>query len=289
MATCVACASDDARRDAFFYEWRDRRWWIYRCPDCTHQFVYPSVAAEEMAAIYGDHYFAANGDWAASHFEGQGYRDAEAKLRDEARQVLGMLPVNAGVRLLDIGCAGGVFLDEARRKGFEVAGIEYNASMAQDARARYGLDVHQGTIESVPLDRYPAGSFDVVTVLDVLEHVPSPRAAMDRIGTWAKDNAVLLIRGPLQNSRAGALKEGLRRLLGRTKQLPGYPLDANVWNKRSLSQLLSSQRFAPARWINETPAFANLVALRSVDSQLDLEARRAHRAEQPAEREYGVA
>lgn len=289
MATCVACASDDARRDAFFYEWRDRRWWIYRCPDCTHQFVHPSVAAEEMAAIYGDHYFAANGDWAASHFAGQGYRDAEAKLRDEARQVLRMLPVNAGIRLLDIGCAGGVFLDEARRQGFEVAGIEFNASMVQHARKRYGLDVHHGTIESVPFDRFPLGSLDVVTVLDVLEHVPSPRAAMERIGAWAKDNACLLIRGPLQNSRVGAFKEGLRRLLGRTKQLDGYPLDANVWNKRSLAALMSPHGFAPSRWINETPAFANLVAVRSLDSQLDLEARRAHRAEKPADRGYGAA
>jgi 2-polyprenyl-3-methyl-5-hydroxy-6-metoxy-1,4-benzoquinol methylase len=257
--TCVVCCAPRVTREPFYYEWRDRRWWIMRCATCTHQFVYPTVTAEEQALIYGDGYFSKEGDWSCGCFADD-YVSSESELRKEADSVLDMLPVRAG-KLLDIGCAGGFFLDQARRRGFEVIGIEYNATMADHARRKLGLRVVQAAIESVPADSFSA-EFDAITLLDCLEHIPQPRDVLERASRWTVGGGALLIRGPLANDPVAHVKERARRLLRRTKQLAGYPLDANSFNKRSLGRLLTDYGFVVRGWLNETKGFANLLAER---------------------------
>jgi SAM-dependent methyltransferase len=221
--------------------------------------VFPSVTQEDQALIYGDHYFARGGDWVCGCYEG-GYAEAEPRLRIEARKILTMLPDPPG-RLLDIGCAGGTFLDEAHTRGFDVVGIELNPAMAQHARTTYQLEVQASRIEDVPPDQW-AGQFDGVTLLDVLEHVPAPAATLRKVAQWVRPGGFVFIRGPLSNSRTAHLKEHIRRAFRLTKQLPGYPLDANMFNKQSLSALLEASGFAGPAWMQETPTFANLLAQR---------------------------
>jgi 2-polyprenyl-3-methyl-5-hydroxy-6-metoxy-1,4-benzoquinol methylase len=259
-ARCTVCDLEPATREPFFYVWLKRQFWIYRCPRCTHQFVYPSVTPEEQALIYGDRYFSGEGDWVCGVFPAS-YVQAEAQLREEAKHILDMLPVQTG-RLLDIGCAGGVFLDEARTRGFEVVGIELNPQMAQHARRTYHVEVVNSRIEEVPHNVWD-GAFDVITLLDCLEHLPQPLAAMRKVGVWLRPGGLLLIRGPLCNSPFARLKEALRRTLRVTKCLPGYPLDANMFNKRSLDALLRITGFELIEWIGETRLFSNLLAQRT--------------------------
>jgi SAM-dependent methyltransferase len=74
-------------------------------------------------------------------------------------------------RLLDVGCAYGFFLQEAK-PFFEVAGIELAEDAAAHAR-RSGLDVVSGVADEAVLGRL--GAMDVIVLLDVIEHLPSPR------------------------------------------------------------------------------------------------------------------
>ena len=256
---CTVCGSTRVSRDPFYYAWRDREWWITRCHECSHQFVFPSVTAADQAIIYGDQYFSRDGDWVCGIFDAD-YISAEPQLRDEAREILGMIERRGG-RLLDIGCAGGFFLDEARKAGFAVAGIELNEVMAAHARDTLSLEVAQGRIEDIPVERFGT-PFDVVVILDCLEHIPNPRGLMQKVAAWTRPDATLFIRGPLVNSRVARGKEAVRRMLGATKQLPGYPLDANAFNKRSLGRLIGDAGFRVDAWLKETGSFANLRARR---------------------------
>lgn len=52
----------------------------------------------------------------------------------------------------------------------------------------------------------------------------------------------------------------VRRTLRVEKKLPGYPLDANTFNRRSLERLLTECGFDSPRWINATKDFANVLA-----------------------------
>lgn len=79
-------------------------------------------------------------------------------------------------RVLDVGCGGGYSCEFLARRGARVWGLDRSAACIEAARnhARsegLSIDYQTGTAERLP---YPSGSFDVVTCLDVLEHVVSP-------------------------------------------------------------------------------------------------------------------
>lgn len=78
-------------------------------------------------------------------------------------------PAN-GRRLLDVGAHTGVFVDIATRHGWDAWGVEPSTWAVEQARAQ-GLQMHLGTLESAD---FPAGHFSVVTMWDVIEHVPDP-------------------------------------------------------------------------------------------------------------------
>lgn len=71
------------------------------------------------------------------------------------------------IRLLDVGCSTGAFITVADRMGFVAEGVEPAPRAARSAQAA-GLRVHQGLLEEVA---FPDGSFDVVTLFEVIEHV----------------------------------------------------------------------------------------------------------------------
>jgi len=92
-----------------------------------------------------------------------------------ARRVLRFLEGSAAPgRLLDVGCGVGVFLKEASLR-WKVTGVELSRWAAGRAREQFGLEVREGTVEEAA---FPAGSFDAVTFLDVIEHLPDPRRAL---------------------------------------------------------------------------------------------------------------
>ncbi len=96
--------------------------------------------------------------------------------------------------LLDVGCATGLFLNEMRRYGqWRLAGIEIDSSAAAYAVQRFHLDVFNGQIEDAP---WPAGSFDVITLWDVLEHLPDPGSALHRLRGLLSQQGLLIVSVP---------------------------------------------------------------------------------------------
>ncbi len=96
-------------------------------------------------------------------------------------------------RLLDVGCATGIFLHEMQQAGWDVVGIEPNLNAADYARRRFGLQIYIGTLRQVGL---PSAAFDVITLWDVLEHLPTPWADLVEVHRLLKDNGLLVIRIP---------------------------------------------------------------------------------------------
>jgi 2-polyprenyl-3-methyl-5-hydroxy-6-metoxy-1,4-benzoquinol methylase len=82
------------------------------------------------------------------------------------------LALPADARLLDAGCGSGRTLDDLARFG-RVIGLDLSPTAVSVARSR-GHDVRLADIADIPL---PDGRFDVVTCLDVLEHVADDRRA----------------------------------------------------------------------------------------------------------------
>lgn len=80
-------------------------------------------------------------------------------------------------RLLDIGCHVGIFLEEAQARGWDAWGVEPSRWAVEQAQAR-NLQVIQGTLTEAA---FPDERFDVVTLWDVIEHLPDPMGELRRI------------------------------------------------------------------------------------------------------------
>jgi len=96
-------------------------------------------------------------------------------------------------RLLEVGCGSGERLALLRSQGWEVIGQEVDASAAQHARDRHGVEVRVGTLDTIGLSE---ASFDVVVANHVIEHVPDPVGLLVACNRLLKDGGKLIVVTP---------------------------------------------------------------------------------------------
>jgi 2-polyprenyl-3-methyl-5-hydroxy-6-metoxy-1,4-benzoquinol methylase len=97
-------------------------------------------------------------------------------------------------RLLDVGCATGIFAGAARDAGMQVTGIEPSAWSVREARKTLpDIRFVPGSVETCS---FAEESFDVITLWDVLEHVASPRRVIGTLTPWLAENGWLFINVP---------------------------------------------------------------------------------------------
>jgi len=123
------------------------------------------------------------------------YLGEEGGRRATARRVLELIGrrVPAG-RLLDVGCGHGLLLDEARRMGYDVLGLELSRAAAGHARDVLGLPVEEEPVEAFA-DAAP-DRFDAIVLADVIEHLEDPAAAFDACAALLADGGVLCVITP---------------------------------------------------------------------------------------------
>lgn len=95
--------------------------------------------------------------------------------------------------ILDVGCGDGSLLKFLKELGWETYGIELQGSASRYAREVLGINVFSGRLEEA---NYPEESFDIITLLHVLEHLPDPSAILRRSHTLLRKNGLLLIEVP---------------------------------------------------------------------------------------------
>ena len=132
------------------------------------------------------------------------------------------------VRLLDVGCGGGVLAEEFARLGPRVTGIDVSAESLEVARAHARteglyIDYQQGTATELPFD---GSSFEVVSCCDVLEHIPGWERVIAEVGRVLLPGGLFLFDtiNRTANSRStfifGLQEWSFTRL---------FPRDTHVW------------------------------------------------------------
>jgi SAM-dependent methyltransferase len=206
---------------------------ILRCRSCGLLFRAQMPDESELAEIYGESYFAAADD----NDDAQGYADylsEEENHRLTARSRLHLLSRfrDAG-RLLDVGCAAGFFLDEARRGAWTVEGLELSPVVAQYAIEQLGLRVTVGKFGD---DDFAAHSFDAITMWDYIEHSIDPMRDLDASRDILRPGGILA----LSTGDAGS---PFARLSGRRWHLLTPRHHNYFFTRRSLEAALNRSGF----------------------------------------------
>lgn len=157
------------------------------CNWCRFVFVNPRLTQWAITEIYNDEdlrefFFK---ELLLVHVEHDQRPEFERRLR--AVQVLVKKP---NARLLDIGCAAGLFLSLAEERGFTAEGLELNHYYADYVRKNRNVRVHQKPLEEM---HYPDTTFDVVTLWDVLEHLPNPLDTLKEIARVTAPDGILAL------------------------------------------------------------------------------------------------
>ncbi len=96
----------------------------------------------------------------------------------------------AGKRVLDVGCGGGILADAMARKGADVLGIDLSVKALRVAQL-HALEANTPRVEyreisTEDLAAEQPGGFDVVTCMEMLEHVPDPASIVQACSTLVK-------------------------------------------------------------------------------------------------------
>ncbi len=120
--------------------------------------------------------------------------------------------------LLDVGSNLGFFLKKAREAGFEVEGLEPSPSLAKISSEKLNLKVTASFLENADL---PENNYDVITLIDVFEHVCNPRELLEVSSKLLKRDGIIAIKVP--NGDYNYFKMKLGKLTGKGKQM-------DIWN-----------------------------------------------------------
>jgi 2-polyprenyl-3-methyl-5-hydroxy-6-metoxy-1,4-benzoquinol methylase len=174
---------------------------IVSCERCTLWRACPRLSASELERYYEQEYYseqlAGSGAYDAWREANRHvWRRSAELVRDEAVRRLGLAAVD--VRLLDVGCGQGFFLEECAGLGMSVRGIEPSPHAVQYAQTQMGLDVRALTPDRLPRrERY-----HVITLWEVLEHVPDPLATLRLLYAHLEPGGQLWVAVPNLNALA---------------------------------------------------------------------------------------
>jgi len=199
---CNFCGHQQAES---FLELKDLRlnlpgsWNLMKCENCGLLFIDPQPTWEELSAHYPKDYHAylRKDSKITAFLRGFG-------LWSRVKSIVRKTAIQKG-SLLDVGCATGDFLHAFQTAtGWDVMGLEIVPEAAAAARAK-GLTIIEKDLEDANLSD---GSFDVITLWDVLEHMPNPAKVLRICYALLKPGGSLVLKCPDPSGKeAGLFKE----------------------------------------------------------------------------------
>jgi SAM-dependent methyltransferase len=189
LSTCVLCRAQVEPATALV--WRKDGYDIVRCPSCGLVFRAQPPEEQALDRIYDEDYFRDRPERASRHGYADYLRDASLH-RANARRRLRLLAEQTPHRgrLLDVGCAGGFFVDEARRAGWEASGVDVSTAMADWARSQLGVAVVCASFARAELEPPP---LDAITMWDYIEHSIDPRNDLAKASKHLRRGGILAL------------------------------------------------------------------------------------------------
>lgn len=161
------------------------------CEDCGFRFTQGFPVEAEIGRYYETPDYISHSDTKRGLINILYHKVRKKMLDRKAGLIIEALGKNTG-RLLDIGTGTGYFSDAMKQRNWQVKAIEKNEQARLFAREHFGLDV----ADEKALDSYPAGSFDVITLWHVMEHLEKLNKTWERLYQLLDTNGILVIAVP---------------------------------------------------------------------------------------------
>jgi len=164
---------------------------IARCAGCGLARVNPRPTDTYLKKeIYNEGYFNAERGFGIENAFGNEAVENASRAERIFKRIEKMA---APGKMIDVGCASGVFMREGQRRGWSARGIEISEYAAEQSRRRFNLDVSSCDFIQADL---PAGEFDLVLMMDLIEHLSSPAKGVEKAYEILKPGGLLVIETP---------------------------------------------------------------------------------------------
>lgn len=184
---CTCCGSKSIKKLAPYGKYDH-----YKCEDCGYEHFYTSVS-EAVAKLYEN-----DSDYEDDLNVAKTYRDYILWHHAIAIKFLKDRFKTKRPSVLDVGCFNGFFVKELLSLGFDAHGIDFNKKAVSYGQVNFGLasSISTTTVESIIArgDR-----FDVITLFEVLKHLPEVQPFLVNIMKLLKEDGIIIISTPNNN------------------------------------------------------------------------------------------
>ncbi len=180
---CPLCISKNTQ---FFA--KKKTYSFFRCKNCKTIFL-PKLPSKRVLNKYYSSQFTYNDG-----------KQNENVIRKQSKCILSSLKKlsNNAQTICDVGSGYGYFMDEARKKGYIVEGVEPSIQLADYTFKKYQLPVYSGNLASYIIKNN--NQFDIVTCIHVIEHVVNIKEFISQLVRLVKPGGVLFIETPNSDS-----------------------------------------------------------------------------------------
>lgn len=228
--SCPLCNSD-APRQLF----RERgNIGIVECENCHLIYVSPRLKNPEMIYWGDTGKFFEEARWI---FLGKKSHHRDRNYTEEVMQVK---KHKFPGKLLDVGCNMGFFLRKAQDAGFDAYGIDPSTALTENGKKYFHLRIENNFLEQAS---YPEKSFDVITLIDVFEHISQPREFLGQVRRFLKDDGIACIKVP--NGNYNKLKWMIAKALNRANDADLFDSYEHVvhYSISTMKKMLSECQF----------------------------------------------
>jgi len=238
LSYCLVCGSNKLKRRRVPGHWIGEdvfgpyktQLGLCQCLTCSFVFVNPRPNEALLNAFYS-----------GSNYRPHRHIQSESVQEGNARFVLSVLAEHEdccrGKRLLDWGCGGGFFLKSAASFGWDATGYDVSAEALESCRKERLMVVGN-------VDELPENSFDVITLVHVLEHIANPGPLLVSLKRLLAPNGRLFVEVPNSKSLRATLAHPLLiRCANFDERFRSFPIHLSYFSRATLVKLLRKCEF----------------------------------------------